>query len=143
MLFLVFYRYTDYLRLTNFQSLLASVLLGVSSGFGGFFGFFSSLNKLSIMPADLWMPEVSTYWAILWNPLFPYSLTLMLLTIYYLDRGTGAARKGDLWLAGLTAGILALVHPYSQPLLLAFAVIIIVVRRKPIGWGIYSVMPWL
>jgi hypothetical protein len=73
---------------------------------------------------------MSTYWSLLWNPLFPYSLLLMLLAIYFLDRGTREGRTADLWHAGLSAGVLALIHPYSQPLLLAFAVIIVVVRRK-------------
>lgn len=127
---LVFYRYSDYLRLNEFQSLAATVLLGISSGLGGFFGFFSSPDQLSFIPADLTMPEMSTYWSLLWNPLFPYSLLLMLLAIYLLDRGTREARKADLRWAGLSAGVLALIHPYSQPLLLAFALLIVMVRRK-------------
>jgi len=131
--FLVFYRYTDYLRLNRFQSLVSSVLVGVSSGVGGLFGLFGPTNKLSIVPADLWMPEVSTYWSLLWNPLFPYSLLLILLTIYYLDRGTRESRRNDLWIAGFAAGVLVLVHPYSQPLLLMFALCIVLVRRR-LGW---------
>jgi hypothetical protein len=41
----------------------------------------------------------------------------MLLSIYWLDRGTREARSSDLWLAGLATGVMALIHPYSLPLL--------------------------
>ena len=133
--FLAFYRYADYLRLNEFQSLIASVLLGISSGFGGLFALAGWVKHPSILPADLWMPEMSTYWSLLWNPLFPYSLLLLLLTIYFLDRGTRESRSSDLWFAGLAAGVLALIHPYSQPLLLAFAVCVVVVRKRTRGLG--------
>lgn len=139
--FLLFYRYVDYLRLNNFQSVVASTLVGISSGLGGLFGFglgSNAVGKLPITPADLSMPEVNTYWSLLWNPLFPYSLLLMLLAVYYLDRGTRDARQTDLWFGGLATGILALIHPYSQPLLLAFAGIIIVARRRT-DWFPYLV----
>ena len=126
--FLVFYRYVDYLGMSSFQSVVASILLGVSSGFGGAMRFFGWSQYPRIFSADELMPDVSTYWSLLWNPLFPYSLVLMLLTIYYLDCGTREKRKADLWLAGLVSGLLALIHPYSQPLLFAFAVILIAVR---------------
>lgn len=128
--FLLFYRYTDYLRLSAFQSLVASVLVGISSGLGGATALLFGRHEPPNISADLWMPEVSTFWSLLWNPLFPWSLALMLLTIYLLDRGTRDARPRDLWLAGLAAGVLAVIHPYSQPLLLAFAVLVIVVRRR-------------
>jgi len=143
--FAVFYGYSDYLGLGRFQSIAASVLVGVSSGFGGLFAFSGLVNQGQIVglvnqgqmiPTDLWMPEVSTYWSLLWNPLFPYSLTLIVLTIYCLDRGTGDARKIDFWLGGLAAGVLALVHPYALPLLFAYAVIIALARTGPGALGL-------
>ena len=128
--FVLFYRYNDYLRLTAFQSVAASVLVGISSGLGGPMAMLFGRHEPPNISADLWMPEVSTYWSLLWNPLFPWSLALMLLTIYLLDRGTREARARDLWLAGLAAGVSALIHPYSQPLLLVFALLVIVVRQR-------------
>jgi hypothetical protein len=133
--FLLFYRYTDYLRLSPFQSLVASVLVGISSGVGGATALLFGRHEPPNISADLWMPEVSTFWSLLWNPLFPWSLALMLLAIYWLDRGTRDARARDLWLAGLAAGVLALIHPYSQALLLAFAALVIVVRRRRSALG--------
>jgi hypothetical protein len=130
LLLATFYRYTDYLRLNPTQSVAAAVLLGVSSGFGGILAVFGSINSPSIFPADLWMPELSTFGSLLWNPLFPWSLTLMLLSIYWVDRGTAEERASDLWLSGLATGVMVLVHPYSLPLLFTMAAIITVVRRK-------------
>jgi len=135
-LFLItFFKYTDYLRLSGFQSIAASILVGISSGLGSLSVFSGFANWSRILPADLLVPEVSTYWSLLWNPLFPYSLTLMLLTIYWLDRGTREGRKSDLWFGGLATGILALIHPYSLPLLFILALLITLVRRGAEGLG--------
>jgi hypothetical protein len=131
--FLAFFKYTDYLALNRFQSILASILVGVSSGFGGLLalvGLGEPMQKIHLVPADVWVVDANTYWSLLWNPLFPYSLTLMLLSIYWLDRGTRNGRMSDLWRSGLSTGVLALVHPYSQPLLFALAVAITWVRRR-------------
>jgi hypothetical protein len=133
--FAIFYRYIDYLRLTAFQSIVASVLVGVSSGIGGILAVLYQVHEPPAISADLWMPEVSTYWSLLWNPLFPFSLALMLLAIYWIDRGTREQRTRDLWRAGLAAGVLALIHPYSQPLLFVFAVFVIAVRVGIRGYG--------
>jgi hypothetical protein len=128
----LFYRYEDYLRLNPAQSVAAAVLIGISSGFGGLLAVFGWTNSPSIYPADLWMPEMSTFWSFLWNPLFPWSLALMLLSIYWFDRGTAAGRYSDLWYSGLASGAMTLIHPYAAPLLFTMAPIIATVRRK---WG--------
>ena len=95
--FVAFYKYTDWLEL-RFRSIVASVLVGISSGVGGLFAFFGLVDRWRIVPADLGMPKMSTYWSLLWNPLFPCSLTLIMLIIYWLDRGTRNARKINFWL---------------------------------------------
>ena len=129
--FVTFFKYADYLGLSGFQSTAASILAGISSGLGGLLVFLNLAGQSpALCPADLWVVDVNTFYSLLWNPLFPYSLTLTLLAIYWLDRGTREARKSDFWRSGLATGILALIHPYSQPLLLAFAVIIAVGRRR-------------
>jgi hypothetical protein len=128
--FIVFYKYTDSLGLSQFQSIVASILLGICAGFGGLFGLLDLAYGWHIVPADLWMPEVNTYWLLLWNPLFPYSLTLIVLIIYWLDRGTREACNTDFWLSGLATGVLALIHPYSLPMLFAYTAIITIVRRR-------------
>ncbi len=131
--FVAFYAYVDFLGLDPIQSTAASVLVGVSSGLGGILAFLGLVSR-SLAP-DVWLPDMSTYWSLLWNALFPFSLTLMLLSIYWLDRGTREARSSDLWLAGLATGVMALIHPYSLPLLFALAVVVTVIRRRANAFG--------
>lgn len=128
--FLVFYRYVDYLGFNANQTITASVLVGVSSGLGGILVWAGVQAPWAIMSTDLWMPEVSTFWSLLWNPLFPFSLALMLLSIFWLDRGTRMERSADLWKSGLAAGMLSTLHPYALPLLFVLTLIVTVGRRK-------------
>jgi hypothetical protein len=124
-----FFRYLDYLGLNKVQSVSASVLAGVSSGFGGLIMVFGLGPPRWPMPlVDLLLPDVDTFWSLLWNPLFPYSLALLVLVMHWLDRGTRGGRTPDFWRAGLATGVLALLHPYSQPLVLACAVALAVAR---------------
>jgi hypothetical protein len=127
---LAFFKYSDYLGLNRFQSLVTTILVGVSSGFGGLLACFGLTDLSSHLAGDLWLVDMNTFWCLLWNPLFPWSLTLMLLTLFWLDRGSRDGRKSDFWRGGAATGILALIHPYSQPLLFAFAVLITVFRQK-------------
>jgi len=125
---LAFFKYINFLGLNRFQSIVASILVGVSSGVGGLLTYFGFTSPLT--PGDLWVVDMNTYWSLLWNPLFPYSLTLMLLVLYWLDRGSRDGRRSDFWLSGAATGILALIHPYSQPLLFTLAILITTLRRK-------------
>lgn len=127
---LAFFKYTDYLGLNKFQSIVATILVGVSSGLGGLLAWFGFADPSTNFSGDLWLVDMNTFWCLLWNPLFPCSLSLMLLTLFWLDRGSRDGRKSDLWLGGAATGILALIHPYSQPLLFTFAVLITVLRQK-------------
>ena len=127
---LAFFKYADYLGLNKFQSVVATILVGVSSGLGGLLVWFGFADPSTNFSGDLWLVDMNTFWCLLWNPLFPYSLVLMLLAVFWLDRGSRDGRKSDFWLGGATTGILALIHPYSQLLLFAFAVLITVLRRK-------------
>src|SRR5205085_9798690 len=113
----------------------ASIMLGISSGFGGIIAFFGWMNESPLSPADLSVREITTYWSLLWNPLFPFSLTLMLLSIYWLDRGTHESRSSDIWRAGFASALLALIHPYFLPFLFAFAILVTIVRQQARGVG--------
>jgi hypothetical protein len=128
--FLIFYRYLDYLRVPSVEFVAASVLLGISSGFGGVVAFLGWTNESAAMPADLSIPEVTTYWSLLWNPLVPFSLTLMLLSIYWLDRATSESRVQDCWRAGIATALMALIHPYSLPVVFAFGLVVTLLRQK-------------
>src|SRR5256885_7813317 len=119
--FLTFYRYVDYLGLSRTESTAASILLGISSGFGGIFASIGSMKDSPLFATDLAVPEMTTYYGFLWNPLFPFSLTLILLSVFWIDRGTRDSRVSDIWRAGIATGILATIHPYFVPLVFAFA----------------------
>jgi len=53
----------------------------------------------------------------------------LVMGMHWLDRGTREGRTTDFWRAGAATGLLALLHPYSQPLVLACAVVLPVARR--------------
>jgi hypothetical protein len=130
---LVYFRYTDYLKLDPLQNFAATILVGTSAGFGwlyyGFFGYGVGGDPLN-HPMDLWMPDANTFWSLLWNPLFAYSLTLLLLSLYFLERGTAERHARSMWLAGLTAGFLTLIHPYHVPLLFTLAACVTLFRLR-------------
>ncbi|MGD0016467.1 MAG: hypothetical protein ABSC38_02985 [Verrucomicrobiia bacterium] len=136
--FVIFFRYIDYLELNSLQSAIATILVGISPGCGYLalaFGIYPSSNYY--IPIYLNMPECesNTFWSLLWNPLFPYSLSLLVLSIHLMDRGTREARNRDLWLSGLCVAILTLIHPYQIPLLFAFAVMIVAFRQGKDAMG--------
>ena len=58
--FMAFFMYTDDLRLSGFQSILATVLVGVSSGFGGLLVLFGLAKRLPALSADLWVVDSNT-----------------------------------------------------------------------------------
>ncbi|HUJ10703.1 MAG TPA: hypothetical protein VL171_11810 [Verrucomicrobiae bacterium] len=129
--FWVFFWYIDYLQLNRLQSIIATILVGVSSGCGWLtlkLGFVP--DSIFSGPIDLNIPESNTFWSLLWNPLFPYSLALLVLSIFLVDRGTRQARNRDLWLSGFCIGLMALIHPYLVPLLLAVGILVIAIRHR-------------
>jgi len=78
---------------------------------------------------------MTTYYGFLWNPLFPFSLTLILLSIFWIDRGTRDSRMGDIWRAGIATGILATIHPYFVPMVFVFATLVTIVRARKAALG--------
>jgi hypothetical protein len=133
--FFTLYRYLDYIGLGRAESIAASILLGVSSGFGGIVACFGSMSESPLVAAELSIQEMTTYYSFLWSPLFPFSLTLMLLSIYWVDRGTRESRVSDIWRAGFAAGVMATIHPYFVPLVLAFAIVVTIARNRVKAFG--------
>src|SRR4051794_7515158 len=54
--FNVLYRYLDYLNLSRAESIVASVLTGISSGLGGILYLLGVQTRWAMMSTDLWMP---------------------------------------------------------------------------------------
>jgi hypothetical protein len=80
--------------------------------------------------ADLWIPEVNTYWSLLWNPLYPYSLLLILLFFNYLERAIRERQRHFVYLSGCALGVMAFVHPYHVPLLYTIAITMLLLRMR-------------
>ncbi len=74
------------LKLTPVQSIAAAALAGISSGLGGFapLAFPEGLPR-AWSPVDVWLVDSNTFWSLLWNPLFPFSLALILLAVRWAD----------------------------------------------------------
>ena len=130
----VFFAFLAFLRMPRARAHLASVLLGTSSGLGGLCAWTLGSDHLARAlgtqpPADLWLVDLTTWWALEWNPLFPYSLSLIVGSVHAL---WAAFRRPGL-VAGLRAGalvaVLALVHPYQVPLLYALGLLLAVLWR--------------
>ena len=136
-LFTTLYRYFDFLRLGRTAFVMASILVGTSAGFAEIFWFFGMSPDLASFPKDLDWPEMSTYWSLLGNPLFPFSLTLMTLTIYWAEKGTKIGSASCFWASGAATGIEALTHPYPVPLLFVWVASVTLIR-----WG-WRALPYL
>lgn len=117
---LAFFRLAAAFRLDRRETTIAAVLAGTSAGFGGWWALLAGLERATAgLSADLRIVDANTLWSLVWNPLFPFSLALMLVAVAAWERATTAGSSRDAWLAGAALGGLALVHPYVVPLLVA------------------------
>jgi hypothetical protein len=128
---LVLFAYLKHLQLGRAESTMASLFVGTSSGLSAvlvaLFGR-DAINRFQ--PADLWVVDSNTFWSLLWNPLFPWSLTFLLLSILLLDKAASGQGLRYGWLAGATTAMLAFIHPYCIPFLGLLAVALAVVRSR-------------
>lgn len=128
--FQVFFKFLEYFRFSRSESLIAAILVGVSAGFGGLLKTMLGDRAVDIIkPADLLLIDSNTFWSLLWNPLFPYSLALILLAVQFMDKAASGDDKRSAWLCGFVVGLLALIHPYQIALIVPLLVGIGVVRK--------------
>jgi hypothetical protein len=132
--FRAFFGFLRHLKLTPFQSAAAAVFAGISSGLGGFapLVFKEGLSR-AWTPVDVWLVDSNTFWSLLWNPLFPFSLALMLLSVHWADQGLAQSDRGRAWAAGACLGALALLHPYPLAVLYPLLTVLCLFRR-PKDW---------
>lgn len=134
--FAVLFKYLEFLRFDRVQSTIAAVLVGVSSGFGAPALHFLGGPALDASPpADLWLVDSNTLWSLTWNPLFPWSLALILLAVYSMDRATTENDGRRAWRSGAAAGLLALIHPYQLALLAPLLAGLSLLRPKADRFG--------
>lgn len=132
--FAAFFAFARRLKLSPFQSVAAALFAGLSAGLGGFAPLvFNAPLPPAWMPLDAWLVDSNTFWSLLWNPLYPYSLALMLLALVAADKSLADSDERAAWLSGLCLGALALLHPYPLAVLYPLLTVLCVVRR-PGGW---------
>src|SRR5262249_39150933 len=137
---LVLFAYFKHLQLGRVESTMASLFIGTSSGLSAVLVALFGRDAVSRWkPADLWLVDVNTYWSLLWNPLFPWSLTFLLLTIWMLEKATSGQGLRYACLAGATLALLAFLHPYCIPLLGLLAGVLAVVKSRQTA---VSVLGW-
>ena len=111
----VWFRFVRAFRLGRAEAWFATAMMAFASGFGGWIAFFSP-NAAQIS-ADLWLVDLNTYWSLLWNSLFPFSMALILETTVQTEEALRNRPAAHAVRAGLCLTGLALVHPYQVPLL--------------------------
>ena len=128
--FASFYRYLDFLCVGRIAFIAGSVLVGLSAGVGEIFALLGMNPEILKVLVNYVLPEVSTYWSLLCNPLLTFSLTLMVLAIYWADKGTCNGRVSYMWASGAATGLTALIHPYNVPLLFVWVASVSVARGR-------------
>ncbi|MFI5346910.1 MAG: hypothetical protein ACHQ51_11100 [Elusimicrobiota bacterium] len=132
--FHAFFAFVRHLKLTPRQSIAAAAFAGISSGFGGFAPllFPEGLSR-AWTPVDVWLVDSNTFWSLLWNPLFPFSLALMLVAVRRADESLQEERPQRAWAAGAALTALAFLHPY--PLAVLFPLLTgLCLTRRPKHW---------
>jgi len=119
---IVLERFLDSLGLTRNAWIAAACFVSFASGFGAFMP--------SVQSSDLWMPEISTQWSLLWNPLYPYSLALTVFALHRMHRAAVTTSIREAAIAGLAVGFLAIVHPYHVPVVVAIAAADALMERR-------------
>ncbi len=126
------------LRLNPFQSVAACVFAGISSGLGGLLPLIrQSPLPRAWTPTDAWLVDSNTFWSLLWSPVYPFSLALIVLSLRFADEafGDGDARKA--YLSGFCVCALAVLHPYPVAVLLPLTALLAVVKRPRGALGLW------
>ncbi|HRY29827.1 MAG TPA: hypothetical protein P5079_07290 [Elusimicrobiota bacterium] len=129
---------------------LAFFLALFSSGFGAFLdrvaAEFPGLSPLARFPtgtpgiygaADLWSFDFITFANVAHYPVAPVSLGLLLLSLAWMSRGE---EKNNPWAAGVTAGVLFLVHPYDAAIAWGLVWMFPFVQRIPLKRAVSALM---
>ncbi len=126
-------------RLNRDAAAAASAFAACAAGAGVFMPWISPGGvPHQWMPVDAWLVDANTFWSLLWNPLFPFSLALILLAV---SRAELATRDGDAdaaWTCGAALALSALLHPYSLAVTLPLIAAMCAARgpgRKVRAWG--------
>lgn len=133
--FWTLFKVLEHLRFDRIQAACACVLVGLSSGLGALARDLVGPETLgNLLPIDLWLVDSNTFWCLLWNPLYPVTLALILGAFLFVDRASLGGKSRDFYLGGLAIGVLGLIHPYETAVLWPLMILIIVVRLGRQAW---------
>ena len=128
---LAFWRLARTLGFTFGQTAAATALAGACAGLGGLALLTLGVGGLhGCIPIDIWLIDANTLWAMAWNPLFPWSMALLLFYADAVDRASRDGSAAPAWAAGAALAGLLLVHPYAAPLALGLALALAALRRR-------------
>jgi hypothetical protein len=118
------------LKMTPFQSIAACVFAGIASGAGGVLPLLSEATLTRAWtPTDAWLVDSNTFWSLLWSPVYPFSLALVVLCVRFADEAFGDGDARAAWLSGACICALAVLHPYPIAVLVPLVTALAIVRR--------------
>lgn len=130
----VFYLFLKFLFQEKIKQKICLILICFSSGWGFILYSLSSIYKQSM---DLWVPEAVTFLSFYTNPLFIFSLTLIVLIFFLMLLSAVNKNYRYAIAAGLVGLILFQIHPYHLPTVFSVLIVfwlIICLREKKINW---------
>jgi len=125
---------------------VALFFFAFASGWGVYFAPFLQNTTVEMRgyyhwPMDLWVVESNTFLTLYHNPLYIFSLTLLLgvFLCYMYALQTGKSRW--IWVGGITTLVLVQTHPYHMPTLAAVVGLFLLARawqQKKLEWRVWK-----
>lgn len=126
-----FFRLARRLGLSGPGRAAAAILAGLSSGVGGLLLRLLGRDALGRhLPVDLWLVDSNTFWSLLWNPLFPFSLAATLFFLEALDRASAEGSRAWACVTGGVGAVLISLHPYAVLLVVTLSLGVAGLRRR-------------
>src|SRR5262249_13524357 len=82
-------------------------------GFGAFGAHRPFAPDGSKPSMDTWFVDSNTLWSLTWNPLYPFSLALIVLVVLWVQDGFAKENDRGFFFAGALTSLLGLIHPYD------------------------------
>ncbi len=126
------------LRFSRAQSTAACVFAGVASGAGGLLPLvWEPALSRAWTPTDAWLVDSNTFWSLLWSPVYPYSLALIVSCVRWADQAFGDDDARAAWLCGACVSLLAVLHPYPVAVLVPLVTALAAAKRSRGAAGLW------
>ncbi len=137
----VFYLFLSFLFKEKFKQKIGLILVCFSSGWGILlYSLYKNFPPWE-QPMDLWIPEAVTFLTFYTNPLFIFSLTLIVSIFFLMLLGLENKSYKYAMLAGIAGLILFQVHPYHFPtifFILGIFWLVLCFYEKKINWRFFN-----